>query len=242
MPNKNVIVTGAAGFLGKNITTYLIQKKYNVISVDKKKMRLISSKHKHYNLNLKNFFIKNKLKNIYAIIDLASDPRNNYYYKNPQIAQNNVINIFSVLNFIKNLKKKPILIFSSTKQIELDLASKNKGPYSISKKFCEDIINFYSKNFNFKAFIVRFSEVYSTKNNPKNKALRKFIDKCKKNENIFIDNINHNFEFVSINSINKGIAKILENKLNQRYINFYGKKINILGLFIIALAKAILCL
>ena len=64
----------------------------------------------------------------------------------------------------------------------------------------------------------------------KNKALIKFISKNKTNENISIDNVNHNFEYISIEVICDGIIKILKNKIKHKYINFYGNKINILSL------------
>ena len=112
----------------------------------------------------------------------------------------------------------------------LDTLAKNMGPYSISKKSSEELINFYSKNYGFRSYIIRFTEVFSMHDNPKNKALIKFISKSKKNENISIDNTNHNFEYISIEAICDGVIKILKNKIKYRYINFYGNKINILSL------------
>ena len=227
---KKIIVTGAAGFVGRNIVKQLIKQNYTIISVDKKNTNIKSKNHKYYKSSIKNFFSKRKINNLHAIIHLASDPRNNYYYLKPELALENISNTFLILDYIKSLKIKPILIFSSTKQIELDILTKNIGPYSISKKCSEDIIDFYSKNFGINSYILRFSDVFSLNNNPKNKALKKFIDKCANNENITIDNTSHNFEYISIDTISEGIIKILKNKINHRYINFYGNKINILFL------------
>ena len=64
----------------------------------------------------------------------------------------------------------------------------------------------------------------------KNKALKKLIYKCSKNENILVDDKNHNFEFISIEVICDGIIKILKKKIYSRFINFYGDKLNILTL------------
>ena len=227
---KKIIVTGAAGFVGRNIVQKLLKENYHVISVDIKDPKIKSKNHKYYKLSVKSFFSKKKIENLYAIIHLASDPRNNYYYLKPELALENISNTFLILGYIKNLKIKPVLIFSSTKQIELDTLAKDMGPYSISKKSSEELINFYSKNYGFRSYIIRFTEVFSMHDNPKNKALIKFISKSKKNENISIDNTNHNFEYISIEAICDGVIKILKNKIKYRYINFYGNKINILSL------------
>lgn len=227
---KKIIVTGSLGFVGKNIVQKLLDENYFVISIDIKDTSIKSKNFKHFKTSVENFFKKKKIDNVYAIIDLAADPRNNYYYLKPELALKNISNIFLILNYIKSFKKKPILIFSSTKQIETDELAKNKGPYSISKKFSEELIDFYYKNFGVLSHVIRFSDVFSINNNPKNKALIKFINKSKKNENIIVDNINHNFEYISIEAICEGIIKILKKKIKYRYINFYGNKINILSL------------
>ena len=71
---------------------------------------------------------------------------------------------------------------------------------------------------------------FSKINNPKNKALNRILNKSKNNQNIFIDNKGHNFEYVNIDVICEGIIKILDKKLNYKYINFYGEKMNIVKL------------
>ena len=227
---KKIVITGAAGFVGRNVVQKLLRENYFVISVDMKDPKIKSKYHKFYKSTVKNFFLEKKIKNLHAIIHLASDPRNNYYYIKPDLALENISNTFLVLNYIKNLKIKPMLIFSSTKQIELDIKEKNMGPYSISKKFSEEIINFYTKNYGIKSFIIRFTEVFSMNDNPKNKALKKLIDRCSKNKEIVVDDKNHNFEFISIDVICKGIVKILKNRIKSRFINFYGNKLNIMDL------------
>ncbi len=227
---KKIVITGAAGFVGKSVVKKLLKHNYFVISVDVKDPKIKSKNHRYFETNIKDFFLNKKIGKIFAIIHLAADPRNNLYYLKPELALENISNTFIILNYINSLKEKPILIFSSTKQIELDALSNNLGPYSISKKSSEELINFYYRNFSINSYIIRFTEVFSIKDNPKNKALRKFIKKCAKNENITIDNKKHIFEFINIDIICDGIIKILDNKIKSRHINFYGNKINILEL------------
>lgn len=228
---KKIIVIGASGFIGKNIVKELIEKNYYVISLDKKNFKIQSTNHKFYKSTIKKFFKKKLvIKNLHSIIHLAEDARNNFYQIKPELALENIDNVFCILNYIKGLKKKPLFIYSSSKQIELDALSKSTNPYSMSKKFNEDIISFYSKKIGIKYFVVRFTDVFSLKNNPKEKALKILISRIKKNQNIYVDNVNHNFEYVSIKSITTGIIKILKNRINQQHINFYGNQINIIDL------------
>lgn len=227
---KKIVVTGAGGFLGKSVALNLLKNNYYVISVDLKNPNIKSSNHRYYKSTVKNFFSKKKIHNIYSIIHLAADPRNYHYYLKPELAIENISNLLIILNYLKKLKIKPSLIFSSTKQIEKDYLTRNLGPYSISKKTCEELIEFYSKNYGVKFHILRLSDIFSKINNPKNKALNKILNRSKNNQNIFIDNKKHNFEYVNTDVICEGILKILDKKLNYKYINFYGEIMNIVKL------------
>ena len=138
MKNKKIIVTGGSGYIGKYIINELI-KKYQVISIDKKKINLNNKNYTMIKSSIKNFFGKKKIDGIYAIIHLATaETRSSLYFNNPEFALKNVSDIHSILNAIKMSKKKPIFIFSSTKQIENDKKNFIKNPYSLSKEFCED--------------------------------------------------------------------------------------------------------
>ena len=55
---KNIIITGAAGFLGSYFCEFLAKKNYNVIGLDnnQKKVKLLNSKFKKLNLNNINFY------------------------------------------------------------------------------------------------------------------------------------------------------------------------------------------
>ena len=99
---KKIIVSGAAGFVGRNIVQKLLKENYYVISVDIKDPKIKSNNHKYYKLSVKSFFSKKKIENLYAIIHLASDPRNNYYYLKPELALDNISNTFLILTYIKN--------------------------------------------------------------------------------------------------------------------------------------------
>jgi len=55
---KNIIITGAAGFLGSYFCEFLAKKNYNVIGLDndQKKVKSLNSKFKKININNLNFY------------------------------------------------------------------------------------------------------------------------------------------------------------------------------------------
>ena len=57
---KKIIITGAAGFVGRNVVQKLIRENYFVISVDMKDPKIKSKYHKFYKSTVKNFFLKKK--------------------------------------------------------------------------------------------------------------------------------------------------------------------------------------
>ena len=231
MKNKKIIVTGGSGYLGQYIVNELI-KKYQVISIDKKKINLINKNYSMVKGSLKNFFRKTKIDEIYAIIHLATaETRSNLYLNNPDLGLQNISDMQHVLDAIKISKKKPILIFTSSKQIENDHKNFIKNTYSLSKEFCENLAIFYSKNYDVKTYILRISDIFSLFDNSPKKALMVLIKKSLKNEQIKIYDSNHFFEYISIQYIVSGITKILNIKNHQtKQINFYGKKIEIISL------------
>jgi len=225
---KKIIVTGGSGYLGRYIVNELIEK-YQIISIDKKKINLKNKNYIMVQSSIKNFFEKKKIENIYAIIHLATaEARSDLYINNPELALQNINDMHFILDGIKRSKKKPILVFASSKQIENDNKNNIKNPYSLSKEFCENLIRFYSKNYNVKSYILRFSDIFSLFNNPPKKALMVLINKFIKNEKININDSNHFFEYISVQDIINGISKLLSQKKHKtKQINFYGKKIMI---------------
>ena len=226
--NKKIIITGGSGYLGK-ILTINLSKNYDIITIDKKKFNSNLKNHIHITTDLKSFFDKKKLNAIYAIIHLAGESKNSSYNSCPKLGLDNVKNIYSILDSIVKVKKKPKLIFASTKQIENDLLTQNSNSYSISKKFCEDLIIHYIKTYRINASIVRFSDIFSLNSNHPEKAFGKFLKLIKENKKIIIDNKKHNFELIDTKIIEKNINLILKRRKNS-FLKIYGEKINIINL------------
>ena len=119
---KTILVTGGSGFIGSNITKYLIKKKFKVIVFDNnsrgKLSRLKDEKNKF-------IFIKGDIRNrkklnsikikIDTVIHLAYVNGTKFFYKKPfeilDIAVNGLLN---VLNFCKTNKVKNFYLASSS--------------------------------------------------------------------------------------------------------------------------------
>lgn len=230
---KEVIITGSSGFLGQAIVKNL-SNRFKIIGIDKKK-KLNNEKNINYTKqNLNYFFKKKNLKNVHSIIHLATaESRANIYEKKPNLAKKNINDLLSILEKIKKDKKRILLIFASSRDIERNSEYEKKNLYSISKEYCENLIRIYSKSSNFTFYIVRFPDLidFELNKNPKKKALFKIVNNVEQSNDIIIDNTNHAFEFISRDIISKRIEQILTSKIKRNSIlSFRGKKINIVKL------------
>ena len=228
MAKNKILITGGAGLIGSYLVKYLLDNKFKVTSIDIKKNILKNKNHFFFKENLKNFFTKNKQK-YDVIIHTAAMSANSLSYTHPENVINN--NIEDILVILKNIKSFPDtrLIFISSNQILHDF--NNYGvlhPYALSKKTVEDILEYYSSRHKIQTCVVRLPDVY-TSNKIKNKALLlNIIKKLKENKTIFIDNINHIFNFVNISDVCDLMHSIInKKKFNKHTIYFSLRYFNI---------------
>ncbi len=229
---KEIIITGSSGFLGNNLIKF-ITKKYKIILIDKKKIKT-KGKNNHLKIDIRKYFAKKNLKNVFCIIHLAtSESRANVYKKFPNLAKKNIDDLVCILEKIKKQKNKILFIFTSSRDVEKNNNDKNKNLYSFSKEYSENLIIQYALNSNFIFKILRIPDLfdYNIKNNPKSKAVYKIVKNLERSNNILVDNPEHYFEFIETKEISKVINNILKSRENKSSIlSFRGEKINILKL------------
>jgi len=209
--NKNILLTGGAGYIGSQISTDLIKKGYNVFVIDNLvtgRKSLVPKKCTFYKKNildtffLKKIIFKHKIQTIMHLAASLSVAQSSLF---PKIYfDNNVIGTISVMNAaissgIKNF------IFSSTSAVYGNSKSKKiseshfKNPisnYAKTKLICENIIKFYCSNFKINFSILRYFNVAGA-------------------------DIESNIGCLNnIGQLFKNISKNLANKKN--YINIYG--------------------
>ena len=195
---KRILITGGAGFIGFNAANYFKNKGLDVFVIDN-----LSRKGVEKNLS---FFKKKKItffkvfcKDTNKVTQIIYKIKPNFiFHLAGQVAvtksfddpindlKENVMTTVNILESIRNLKKKPVLIFSSTNKVYgdvNDVKTKNEtyrynfkskkflginekqkinliSPYGCSKGSAEYYIIDYAKNFDFKYFILRQSCIY----------------------------------------------------------------------------------
>lgn len=233
---KNILVTGACGFIGFHLSLKLLQKKIEVIGVDNldnyydvalKKNRLeILKKHKNFKFfkcnilskkKLKNIFIKNKLN---YVCHLAAQAGVRYSIQNPQKYINtNITGFQNILDLSKEFKVKHLLYASSSsvyginKQKILDESKPTEHPisvYAATKKSNEMFAHVYSNLFNLPTTGLRFFTVYGPYGRP-DMSLYTFSDLIHKNKKISLYNKgNMGRSFTYIDDVVEIILKLIK--------------------------------
>ena len=197
---KKVIVTGGYGFIGSNLISSLIKKKYFVINIDK--LSYSSNKYNLKNLNLKNYIFykidlneKNKIIKLLkkykpsAIFNLAAETHVDRSIDSPRpFIVSNINGVYNLLEAVRNYlktKNKIKLIHVSTDEVYGDLGFTNKeanenftykpsSPYAASKASADHLIKSYIRTYKFPAIISNCSNNYGPRQFPE-KLIPKII-------------------------------------------------------------------
>lgn len=141
---KNILVTGAKGFIG----TYIVDQfkdKYNISTIEDEDI---------CSLNLKPYF-----KHIDYVIHLAAISGINYCDDNPELA--NKVNFFgteNVLSYAYDRGVRKVIFISSSSVYH------SKGIYAQTKKNAEKMCKYYSDSLGLQTIILRLCNVYDLNN------------------------------------------------------------------------------
>ena len=176
---KIVLITGCAGFIGSNLVSTLLKKKFKIIGIDnlstgKKSNMKKFIKNKNFkfykvdllNIKSKKFIFKNKIE---FVFHLAANADVRFGTRNPK--KDLRLNTIATFNLLNEMKKNNIknIIFSSTGSI---YGEPNKFPttetasfpiqtsfYGASKLACESLIQAFCYGYDMQAWIFRFVSV-----------------------------------------------------------------------------------
>lgn len=242
--NKKIIVTGGAGFIGSHMSDFLIKKKYDVTIIDNLsygKKQFLNKKAKFLKGDIRNLnFLKKSFKNVDAVFHFAAMSRSGPSDKEIDLCLiQNTIGTKNVLEACRiNKVKKLIYAGSSTyygntmgKQSEND-KSDFINPYSISKYFGEQLCIFYNKKKFVNCSIVRYFNVYGTRQPLTGQyalVIGIFLNKRKKNQKLKIYGDGYQKrDFIHIDDVIKANYKVLKSGKNGEVYNVgFGKNITI---------------
>jgi UDP-glucose 4-epimerase len=167
MPNKKIIVTGGAGFVGTNLIKLLLKKtNFKIISLD----NYSSGTKKNHIKNSRIKYVKGKTKDIEKIIKKPNEINSIFHFgefariyqsflKMNECIESNSIGSNAIFNFC--LKNKVKLIYSATSaSLGNKGYDKNLSPYAFSKAKNLELLENLKKWFNFKYEVVYFYNVY----------------------------------------------------------------------------------
>ncbi len=182
----NIAITGASGFLGKNLIYNLIlDKKNNILKID----RRTSVKKLH--LILKNSDILYH----FAAVNRPTKLKN---FKKDNIELTKYICDYFLKN---NIKKK--IIFSSSSQAKLN------NPYGISKNKCEKILSKYAKLSGSHVYILRLPNIFGKWSKPNyNSVVSTFCYNIARNKNIYISDPKKKVKLLYIDDLISILKKI----------------------------------
>ena len=167
MPNKKIIITGGAGFVGTNLIKYLLKKtNFKIISID----NYSSGNKKNHIKNKRVKYIKGKTVDIEKIIKKPKEINSVFHFgefariyqsflKMNECIESNNIGSNAVFNYC--LKNKIKLIYSATSaSLGNKGKDKNLSPYAFSKAKNLELLENLKKWFNFKYEVIYFYNVY----------------------------------------------------------------------------------
>ncbi|WP_415294393.1 GDP-mannose 4,6-dehydratase [Candidatus Pelagibacter sp. Uisw_113] len=201
---QNILITGGFGLLGSNLYKFLVDKKYNVFILDKKKNFL---KKNYLKVDKKKVFLGDYLNKNYVKKIITRNKINVIFHtgavtqvllalKDPEYTYNN--NIIGTLNFleiIRKINKKIIFIYSSSDKAYGEVGKKSYKeetclnsifPYDVSKSCSDLICQSYAKTYNLKIGILRCGNLYGPGDFNTGRLINGFIISKIKNKQFII--------------------------------------------------------
>lgn len=228
-----VMLTGSSGMVGTRLFEKL-QSAYEVVGVDRRKNEWSKSlNQKTIRIDLLN---KDELEGISQhfdlIIHLAANARVYELVKNPELALENIVTTFNILEFARKNKINKI-VFSSSREIygsssDDDLVAENdveiarcENSYSASKISAEALINAYRRTFGLDSAVVRFSNIYGMYDNS-DRVIPLWIRQASKNETITRYQENKVLDFTHIDDAIDGLMTVI-----RKFDDIQGETFNI---------------
>ncbi len=206
-----ILLTGSSGFIGSALKRLLEEKGIEVVPFDIKDNTLE---------DVRDFSaLQLKVLGINGIVHLAAVSRVKIAHENPLECVNTniggMINVLESARLIHTDNIYPWVIFGSSREVYGESAilpvnesstRKAINVYGVSKLSGEELCKVYSENYGLKTRILRFSNVYTGKNDHLDRVIPKFILQAFNEEDLIINGTGEEiFDFTYINDTIQGI-------------------------------------
>jgi len=237
LERKTILITGAAGFIGSNLSLRLLSevKNVNVVGIDNindyydvkiKEERLKKLKsYDRFKFVYGNIADKTVIAKLFAeyhphvVVNLAAQAGVRYSIVNPDAyVQSNLIGFYNILEACRHHGVEHLVyassssVYGSNKKVPYSTDDKVDNPvslYAATKKSNELMAHAYSKLYNIPSTGLRFFTVYGPAGRP-DMAYFGFTDKLVKGETIKIFNYgNCKRDFTYIDDIVEGIFRVM---------------------------------
>jgi dTDP-glucose 4,6-dehydratase len=194
-----VLVTGGSGFIGSNLVDYLIDKGCEVWNLSKHTYAMNPRVLEHLNSNPKYHFLPCDINDSAALLDLfqkidfdvifhlAAETHVDRSFIYPRdFFNSNLLGTFNLLEVLRRLERKPLLIYMSTDEVFGDVPEgfcketdriNPRNPYSASKASAELYVRAYHYSFKLPSIIVRSMNNYGPRQHPE-KLIAKIITRA----------------------------------------------------------------
>ena len=243
-----ILITGAAGFIGFNLSKYLLENsKLKIFGVDNfntyysnslKKDRIMELK-KFRNFRFEKIDITNKKKldiffkkkKISLIINLAAQAGVRYSLIKPtEYVDNNVLGFYNIISAANKYKVKRIIYASSSSvygdSVIFPLSEKQKikpkNIYALSKKINEEMADVFSEQFKIYFVGLRFFTVYGEWGRPDMFMMKYLESSFNSSKKFYLNNFgNHIRDFTYIDDVCEIIKRLIISKNKKKYHQFF---------------------
>ena len=230
----NVLVTGGAGFIGSNIVDGLIEEGYNmnVVVVDNLstgKREFVHNDAQFYELDINSSKLEEIIReeNITHVIHQAAQIDVQKSIKDPEFdARNNILGMLNLLECCRSCNVEKIVYASSAAvygdpdylPLDEEHPIKAMSPYGISKHTPEHYLRMYKHLYNIDYTILRYSNVYGPRQDPKGEGgvVSIFVDRMLEGERpVIYGDGEQTRDFVYVGDVVKANIRALNNGDNE---------------------------